>query len=262
MTAYEELKAKGYTDDQIKDLMQAYPGSSQPAAQPLSLAYAKELQARTAKDIGTSAAISGGLQALQLGLQAVPTAQDVRNRQKLADLKRLEEQGKMGLTGKERTQLEQELLAPVAAQARETRMRQEAIQASAGGTSAADVVRAQREATRTTAAAAQQAGMAISRMNLDRAAQQLRELEERTAYKAERQKGLLQAGAQAVGGMGAVAGQVRAAQAVKGIDVDKLATESGMSPEEIVLLLNMARRGQTTGARGDMLAGLISQSGV
>lgn len=247
----DELKAKDPTLSADEAFIQAASlvrRSEAPPVRPtLSADAAKELQAGQAKAMRTNAGISAGLQAGQMVLAALPTVQDTRNKEQLAKLQRMEKEGRLGLSGEERQFMEQQLLAPVQAQTRESRLRQEAAQASAGtSTSAAAQVRAQREATRTNAAAAQRAGLAITQANFQRAREQLQELEERAAYKSERQKGMRQQAAQTLSGMGGVLGQVRAAKAVEGLSPEAYAAyrNAGLDDDDIALIAQAHRKKQ------------------
>lgn len=171
------------------------------------------------KAIAANVGLSAGLGAAQIGLSLVPTAYDRYNRKRLDELETLQEGGRLGLSGAQRQQMEQELFDPVAAQAHAARLRQESLQASLGSAvSAADVTRAQREQQRAVSTAANQAGLQISRANLEEANAQLQEIEERTAYKGRRAGERLQQGAQAIGAMAPLAGQIQAANRVKGVD--------------------------------------------
>jgi hypothetical protein len=166
-----------------------------------------------AKELTANAGIAAGMQALQLGMSFVPTAQDTRNKEKLAELERLEEAGKLGLSDAERAQYQRELMNPVRALARESRLATEAATASMGtGTSVANLTRAAREERRDVQNAAVQAGTIIGRANLEKADAQLRELEERTAYKSNQAADRLGLGMRSLSQVAPMVGQAAAAQ--------------------------------------------------
>lgn len=205
------------------------------------------------RQLYTTAGIGALGAGLQLATQAIPTAQDRRNRERLMELQRLEQSGGLGLSGEERAMMEQALMGPVRTMAAEERARGEAAEASMGGTSAADLSRRRREAAQRVDVAGQRAGLAIGQAELQRAKEQLDELEQRTAYKAERQKGMLQTVAQTIGGLGPSAGMVRAAQAVPGYDLQPW-VDKGFSPADAAIMAGMLQDPYT----GGRIKGLIS----
>lgn len=221
------------------DLMTGLPKT---AANPYALAkqpnQLEVLAGQRAKALTTNAGIMAGLGAAQFGLSFVPTAYDRYNRERLDELQGLQDQGRLGLSGAQRQQMEQEVFDPVAAQAHAGRLRQESLQASMGdAASAADVTRAQREEQRNISQAANRAGLQISRANLEEANAQLQEIEERTAYKGERASQRLEQGAQAIGAVAPLVGQIQAANAVKGVDWKNL------SPEDRQMAMSLANAG-------------------
>jgi len=171
------------------------------------------------KNLWANAGVSAGLAALQIGAQVIPTAQDERNKRRLAELERLEAEGKLGLSGAQRGQMERDLLNPVRALATEGRQRAEAQLASAGNSaSAADLNRIQRQADDQAQQMAYQAGSAISQENLAEARRKLKELEQRTAYKSGQQTGRREAVAQNVASLAPVAGEMLAYRAPQQMD--------------------------------------------
>lgn len=174
----------------------------------------KDAKGRMSKEVGANLAIAGGIGTAQTLASFIPTAQDVRNRKELGRLTDLESRGKLGLSGKERGQLEREMLTPVRALAHESRVRQEELASAAGGQSVGALVRARREENRGVAEQARAAGTAISRANLEKAEQQLQEIENRTEYKAGRQKQRIGAATNALVQTGAIAGRIAAGQAL------------------------------------------------
>ena len=187
------------------------------------------------RDILTNMLLSTGAQALQYRAMKKDTAQDVRNKEQLARLERLEAQGRLGLSGQERRQAEATMLSPVRALATEDRRRAEGRLAMMGNqSSAAGLDRVERQAGDKAQKAGLAAGMEISKMHLDKAAQQLNELEERTAYEAERTKGQREFIAQSLGQLGGIAGQAMASRAVPKLNIDNIPAEQRA---EIVQLL-------------------------
>lgn len=211
-TSYQPGAVEGYTIDPVTG--RRVPSSTLTAMSPMSTADMKLANKALGKELAVNAGIAGIGQLAQLGASFIPTAQDARNKEKLAELQQLEETGQLGLSASERQQLEAETMNPVKALARESRLRSEAAQASMGeGTSAADVTRAAREERRDVQAAAQNAGIAIGRANLEKAAEQVSELESRIAYKSNRAADRIKQGEAIVGGMAPLVGRAAAAQA-------------------------------------------------
>ena len=192
------------------------------------------------RDIMSNMLISGVGQGLQLGTMLVPTAQDVRNKEELDRLQRLQAQGKLGLTGRERAQAEATMLSPVRALATEDRKRAEGRLATMGNqTSAAGLDRVERQASDRAQQQGLAAGMQISKMHLDKAAQQLNEIEERIAYKAERQKGQREFIAQSLGQVGGIVGEAMASRAVPTLDLSNVPNDQ---KAEVIDLINEAMR--------------------
>lgn len=110
-----------------------------------------------------------------------------RNSRKLAELVHQERTGELGLSGSERTLLDQQLMSPVAAAAAAQRRRGEQLLASAGGVggaSGADLARLREEQARSTGAAAQNASLQIAQADQARKLQQENEIEQRKAMQA------------------------------------------------------------------------------
>ena len=188
------------------------------------------------RDILTNMLLSAGGQALQYRAMKKDTAQDVRNKEQLARLKRLEAQGRLGLSGRERRQAEATMLSPVRALATEDRRRAESRLATMGNqTSAADLDRVERQASDRAQQQGLAAGMQISQMHLEKAAQQLNELEERTAYEAERTKGQREFIAQSLGQLGGIAGQAMASRAVPKLNIDDIPADQRTEIVELLL---------------------------
>lgn len=192
------------------------------------------------RDIMSNMLISGVGQGLQLGTMFVPTAQDRQNKAELDRLQRLQAQGKLGLTGRERALLEATKLSPARALATEDRKRAEARLATMGNqVSAADLNRVETQASDRAQQQGLAAGMQISKMHLDKAAQQLNDIEERIAYQGERAKGRLEFGSQALGEGAKAVAQARASRAVPTLDLSNVPDEQ---KAEVIDLINEAVR--------------------
>lgn len=171
------------------------------------------------KDLWSNIGISAIPGAVQLGMQAVPTSFDIHNKKRMKELEDLRDANKLGLSGSERTQMEQTLLTPVRSLATESRKLAEAQQASLGGTaSAADLARIKQRSDAQVQDKAMEAGLRINQANLDMAAQQLQELESRKMHQAEKQKAMLSTVAKTAAGLAPTIGQARAARAVEQFD--------------------------------------------
>lgn len=192
------------------------------------------------RDIMSNMLISGVGQGLQLGAMLVPTAQDVRNQEELDRLQRLQAQRKLGLTGRQRALVEATKLSPARALATEDRKRAEARLATMGNqVSAADLNRVEKQASDRAQEQGLAAGMKISELHLNEAARQLNEIEERIAYKAERQKGKLEFGSQTLSEGAKAVAQARASRAVPTLDLSNVPDEQ---KAEVIDLINEAMR--------------------
>jgi hypothetical protein len=224
------------------------------AASPLladSSALAEEIQKTYASQLGVNAAISGAASALQLGMAVAPTAQDRRNKQKRAALEKMEKDGKMGqLTADEEAALGAQA-ATAGAVAASGALRAESANASMGNASAADALRPQREAQAEAQDAIGRVGMQRTAAMINKARERTEELEGRVAYGSERQKRILSNISNTIGQAAGIGGQVAAAQAVKGINIDDMIQKyPNMSLDDIVMLMGMSRRGQLEGENG------------
>jgi hypothetical protein len=255
--------APGYRWDPATRQYVAVGGPSvaaMPPATPVSSASLEMANAAMAKELAVNAGIAGAMGAAQLGMSFIPTAQDTRNKEELEKLERLEAQNKLGLSGAERRQLETELLNPARALARESRLNTEAAQASMGNSqSVANVTRAAREERRDVQDAAVKAGAIIGRTNLERADQQLRELEQRTAYQSNRAADRLGMGMRTLSQVAPMVGQAAAAQVqVREPTVEEIVARypqlAGMDPEEIKALY----RSNQAAAQQDAMSRLFS----
>ena len=187
------------------------------------------------RDIMANMLLSSVGQAAQIGAMYADTKQDTRNKEQLEKLEKLEAQGKLGLTGRERRQAEATMLSPVRALATEDRLRAEGRLAMLGNqSSAAGLDRVERQAGDKAQKAGLAAGMEISKLHLDKAAQQLNELEERTAYEGERKKGQREFIAQSLGQLGSIAGEAMASRAVPTLDLSNVPVENQPAVMDLV----------------------------
>lgn len=180
------------------------------------------------RDMARNAGISGALAGVQLLTELVPTAQDVENGRRIRELRRMKEQGELGLTGSERQMAIAERLNPVAAFAREARLDREAAVASQGGTtSAANLTRLNREEDRTIADASYRAGADIDALHRQKVADQLAELDSRIASKGQRQGEILQAASERIGEVAPVVGLIEAGRSTQMADTAALEAKYG-----------------------------------
>lgn len=160
--------------------------------------------------LGAQTGIGAALTAAQIGLAAAPTVTDKTNDRELSRLRKLEKAGKLGLSAGERQQAEATLMNPVRAMATEGRERGEAFLASAGGGNVADLQRERAATKQAVTDAAVKAGIAIEDADLRAEQQQRTELEQRRAYKAERQKVPFEMVGQAIQSIAPTMGKVAA----------------------------------------------------
>jgi hypothetical protein len=206
------------------------------------------------RDIWSNVGLGAGVGAAQMALQAIPTAFDRHNKERLDYLQQLQANGKLGLSGEERTQMERTLLTPVRALATEGRQRTEAQIAGAGDTSAAAVNDARDAAQRQAQDAAAVAAGKISQANLDMANAQLQEIESRVMHKADKQKAILSTAAKTISGVGETVATARAGRAVPTID-SRAFIEAGGTYEQLGIIME-ALQGLDKGGRWDALFGV------
>lgn len=168
----------------------------------------KSQQQQGLKEAGIAAGVGAAADIGKLGLSLINTPQDTYNANRLKTLDELEESGKLGLSGGERQVAEGTLLNPVRALATENRQRAEAQLAGMGQNSAADLARVRTESQNATNAAALKAGEQIENLDLQAAAAQRQEAEERRAYESSRQRERIQTGMDAIAGVAKLAGPV------------------------------------------------------
>jgi hypothetical protein len=181
-----------------------------------------------------------------------PTAQDHRNNEQLAALEHAEATNTLGLSGDESNLLWQNQMNPVRTLATQARNEHEALHATVGGSrSAADMNRAADREQRQLQTSAQQAGMNISTAHLQRKAQQIQELEERTAYKAKRQAQRRDAFASFLTKLGGMGGEYLAAQTPDRLNVQPM-IDAGYSPEDISSYLDQMKKARTKKSREEL----------
>lgn len=190
-------------------------GAYAPGEDDLTAGDVKRQGQQALREMATQGLIGVAGTGAELALSAIPTAADRRNNERLATLDAAEKSGTLGLGAQERQALTAALLNPVRAEATEAQQHADARLASMGNTSAAaqlGVARANDEATRKAALAA---GTQIMQADIAAKNRQLQELDERTAYKAERAAQRLNAAGGLVDSLAGTLGRVAAAQATK-----------------------------------------------
>lgn len=130
--------------------------------------------------------IGGGLGAVQgIGSSMANNQQQKYNREQLDELMKLQASGGLGLTPDEQRLMDQQLMNPVQAAASQMQTaQQQALAASNGGASGAQLARLRQEQARTITGAQQQAASQILAADQARALQQKNEIEARQAAKA------------------------------------------------------------------------------
>lgn len=154
--------------------------------------------------------IPAALGVAQAGLTMLPTEQSRYNAEQLRKLKEQKAKGQLGLTGTEREQLASSMLQPVRTAATQQQSMSDATLAATGRTSGADLSRVRTETGRTLGAAAEEAGRTVAQANLDRARQQEAEIEQRLAFKAQRQADLMEGASQVGSEIASAAGKLAA----------------------------------------------------
>jgi hypothetical protein len=213
-------------------------------------------QQQQAQQMRTAAITSGAAQAAQLGLQLIKSPSQIENRARLAELegeiaavrKRMAA-GDYGYTEEERQLAFNNAMNPVAAQATQAQLNEEAALASMGSTSsAADIVRARREQRGAVRDAALQASTSVELGSLRRASEQaaadaatlssLRdEKTSRTAARTAEQQQILSSLGRMAADSGAIFGKIQAAKGIEELDM------SGMSEAERALVMNAYKSG-------------------
>lgn len=170
-------------------------------------------QEANARSLGVAAGIGAAGTAAQVGLSLIPTATDVRNDAALADFEAKKQAGQLGLSADQRAVLQRALLNPARAALTEARQHTDARLASMGNTSAG-AQRAAEAASRDSAIKQEtQAGIEITRQDIEERRRQEQENEERIAEKGKREAGRINAIGQAIGQVAEKGGAVLAAQA-------------------------------------------------
>jgi hypothetical protein len=196
-------------------------------------------QAAFRKDLRANLALSAAPTLLQAASLAVPTAQDRRNKERIAELEEKERTGRLGLSSEEREAFDQ-ALGSTRALAADARRATEAREASTGSrTSAATAERARRAEQAAVLDQATQIGLQKARANLEAAERQRQELEARLAQKSDRQKQALSLLAQSAAGLAPVVGMARAGRAIETMDPSVL---EGLSGKERVQLIETLYR--------------------
>lgn len=193
--------------------------------------------------------------AAQLGLSYIPTAQDTRNKERLAELQRREKAGLLGKSAQEDVLLEASLMNPVRGLATQQTQRGEAERASMGGTrSARAALEAQKAERQVVTQAAQQAGLKKAERYFQRKAAETQELEQRTAYESEKAKNRLELLGATIAGLSGLGGKYMAAEVQETVTPEQLNAfleaspeNKGQSPEAILEAYRKYRASSTTG---------------
>lgn len=182
---------------------------------------AKQAHQREMAGVG-GAALAAGL--AQGAIPYVfPTAQDVRNREKLGALQAKEKAGRLGRDEQAEAYTENVMMNPVRSFATEQRARGEAERAStAATTSAAQQLREARVEAGTVAQAAQKTGMEKARQYFAKKAAETQELEQRTAYESEKKKNTLSMLGNTIAGLAGLTGKYLAANVQETITPQQL----------------------------------------
>ena len=203
------------TGKPVRKASSAMPGSVAYADDTYDLGYSPgditRAQNAGAKQAGVAAGIGAAAQLGQLGLTFVNTAQDKKNKERLAEL----ESTRKGLSADERRVAEDTMMNPVRAMATESRQKNEASLAAMGGSSVADLTRVRRESERRVGEAGVQAGANIAKLDLDAAAAQRAEEESRRSYESSRARQRIEMLGQTLAKGAEMMGPVLASSAVK-----------------------------------------------
>lgn len=160
------------------------------------------------------------------------TAQDVRNKEKLAALQAKEKAGRLGRDEQMEAYTENVMMNPVRAFATEQRARGEAERASTSATtSAAQQLREARVEAGTVAQAAQKTGMEKARQFFEKKAAETRELEQRTAYESEKKKNTLALLGNTIAGLAGLTGKYLAANVQETVTPEQLNAYLAQNPK-------------------------------
>lgn len=182
---------------------------------------AKQAHQREMAGVG-GAALAAGLAQGAIPY-AFPTAQDVRNKEKLGALQAKEKAGRLGRDEQAEAYTENVMMNPVRSFATEQRARGEAERAStAATTSAAQQLREARVEAGTVAQAAQKTGMEKARQYFAKKAAETQELEQRTAYESEKKKNTLSMLGNTIAGLAGLTGKYLAANVQETITPQQL----------------------------------------
>jgi len=209
------------------------------------------------RSLGPAALIGGLGAAAQLGQAFAPrTFGNLQDRYAAEELDRLQAKqarGQLGLTDRERDELERQQLDPVRRFARESQRQAEAERASTGVvTTAAGQVRGERERQRLIADQARQAGATIAQADMAKAQQELQKMESLIAFRGQRQRQAI-ANLQKTGmDIAYLAGLSRAGKAMEQIDPATLTQATGGDVETAVALSkDLSKAGGITGTITD-----------
>jgi hypothetical protein len=197
-------------------------------------------------ELGGNLGVAGVTAGAQMAINAIPTAQDKLNKDRLAKLNAALDKGNIDETTAQAQAIEAEssrMQQQAAGRATEGRQRAEAIQAATGNTtSAAAALTPGREAQRAYSTDALVAGQTRLAARLEEAARQYKERDERTAYKSERQAQKRSAASQAIGQMAGIVGYGAAGRSTGKLDLPP--DFASMSPETQKVVVEQAYANQ------------------
>jgi hypothetical protein len=161
----------------------------------------KRLNKQAWGEYGTAAATGAIGTAAQLGLSAIDTDSEAKNKEELAKLQDLEKKGELGLSADVKQEYEHAVMNPVRAAVGAMQRREDAAQAASGRSDAAAVARSQRVASEVLADQAAKAGTQIEQANIAERARQRSEIESRTASESARERQRIELVGQSLSGL-------------------------------------------------------------
>lgn len=161
----------------------------------------KRLNQQAWREYGTAAGIGALGTAAQLGLTAIDTASEAKNKEELAKLEGLEAKNQLGLGADVKQEYEHAIMNPVRTAISATQRAEDARQAASGRGDAASLVRSQRVASDALAEQAAKAGAQIEQANIAERQRQRSEIESRTASEAARERQRIELVGQSVTGL-------------------------------------------------------------
>lgn len=227
----------------------------QKEARKLMAKYSPEM-----KGIDTGKAVAAGIgvagTVAQVGLAMRKTSTEKNNIAKIAELERLFETGAQGLTPQEYNKYASELQTRIARMQRDQSREREAAQASTGPRTAQDLATVQREERRALMDAGQEGGQFLVEKDIEAAAAQAQEYEERMAYQGAKEEGRTQFLIGAAGEVAKPLGELASGIPQKTVDSKTMAAMvERYGPEQAMLMANMMKS-----LPKDQRAALISEA--